>query len=385
MTSETNSGKLQLLGGCIAILWGACLWLFGPGLHEHIEATVSVPVDWHKYVAMASKPVGAFKIAPFCHRLVVPWIASVMPFQVMTNFALIQFGALCLLGVGVTRATLRVGISGGNALLPLTWLLGLGWVAKASFAVVPSVDLVAWSAIVWFFALALESRLVLALMAAVLAVTIKEASLVAIASSLLLVYEYQRVHKWFPALVIACSLGVLLLLNVALPPANMDSAYTSTLSPMLSIVNGIDSNASVLHSLITIGWPRIANLSLTDLNALTFDSFGVCFIVAIAYVWKTQGRTPWSLVASTLLSMSIALVAVNIQRPILIAAPILVVGVWAKMPLSRFRQLITYSASIIAICTIFTQRESVSTVFQLGIVVVVAVGYQSIRRVWSRL
>jgi len=185
--------------------------------------------------------------------------------------------------------------------------------------------------------------------------------------------------------VIACSLGVLLLLNVALPPANMDSAYTSTLSPMLSIVNGIDSNASVLHSLITIGWPRIANLSLTDLNALTFDSFGVCFIVAIAYVWKTQGRTPWSLVASTLLSMSIALVAVNIQRPILIAAPILVVGVWAKMPLSRFRQLITYSASIIAICTIFTQRESVSTVFQLGIVVVVAVGYQSIRRVWSRL
>jgi hypothetical protein len=375
-----NDSKLQLLGGCIAILWGIFLWVFAPGLHATIEATADVPVDWHKYVAMAEQPLGTFRIAPFCHRLLVPWVAAQLPFHVMTNFALVQFAAFFVLGAGVTRVALRIGRPGYCSLQPICWLLGLGWVTKSSLAVTASVDLAAWSVLVWVFAFALESRTFLVLTFAILAVTIKEASLLAVISMFLLSSEYVQIRRWVPLVVVGSCLAVLGTLQVVVIPGNMDNAYTSALGPLLTIVNGVDSNAGLVHSLHVIGWARFATLTLADVNAMTLDSFGVCVFAAIVVVWRAQRRVPWDLLAAMALCLSVTLVAVNIQRPVLIAAPVFIVVLWSRMPLSVFREIIISCAAVVAIYTIFTARESVSVVVQGGVLISFITGFLFLRR-----
>ena len=62
--------------------------------HPHF----SNPWDHHKYIFMAETNPFDFHIAPFCWRILVPFLASIMPFELITNFLVITLTSISLTG-----------------------------------------------------------------------------------------------------------------------------------------------------------------------------------------------------------------------------------------------------------------------------------------------
>ncbi|MCX8056054.1 MAG: hypothetical protein N3F03_00405 [Ignavibacteria bacterium] len=66
--------------------------------HKHF----SLPWDHHKYIWMASQNLD-FHIAPFCWRIFVPFLASILPFDLLLNFKLIALISVALTGFFVYK------------------------------------------------------------------------------------------------------------------------------------------------------------------------------------------------------------------------------------------------------------------------------------------
>lgn len=93
--------------------------------HEHFQQ----PWDHHKYIWMAINNLD-FHIAPFCWRIFVPLIASILPFELHINFKLITLISVTLTGSLVYKIGLLIF---DDKILSLSMMLAyfsISWATK---------------------------------------------------------------------------------------------------------------------------------------------------------------------------------------------------------------------------------------------------------------
>lgn len=86
--------------------------------------------DWdhHAYIDMATNHVS--HVAPFEYRILNPLLARLLPFDILINFTILSFVALCLTGIMTYFLLKTVGFSNQLALTGLLFFLSLGWATR---------------------------------------------------------------------------------------------------------------------------------------------------------------------------------------------------------------------------------------------------------------
>ena len=77
-------GKIALCAALFSIVWVVVVLLLHGDMRS--DPQFALPMDHHKYLAMAQQDVGTFRIAPFCWRIGAPAIAHAIggdPWMVM--------------------------------------------------------------------------------------------------------------------------------------------------------------------------------------------------------------------------------------------------------------------------------------------------------------
>jgi len=366
--------KIQLIGAIIAIAWTVLLFIVGSGMGETIGLTAQQPVDWHKYVAMAESPTLSFRISPFCYRIFVPTVAGVLPLPTQMSFLLIQVISVILVGAFTALAVWRNTQSTVLSIICVLWVLSLGWVTKANLDVAPSVDLAAWSLLVVLYISRSAHQFGLSLVCSVLAVLTKESALVGVFAVLFLAEASERWTIQKSVAVLMLPVSVMLCLWVLFPSLNSDAAYLDQLNPILSVINGVDSNDSVFANLLAIGVPRLTSFNLENIVAITTDSWGLPTLVGCIVLCIVSIKKATRLLVVMVLSSFQAFLATNIQRPILIVAPILIIALARELNAFAYIRWglhwVGTSGAVLGLITIFVSRYSPSTAMQLGVLLI---------------
>lgn len=84
--------------------------------HEHFQH----PWDHHKYIWMATNNLD-FHIAPFCWRVFVPFLASILPFELSLNFKIIALISVALTGYFVFKIGQKIF---GDNVLSISMMIG---------------------------------------------------------------------------------------------------------------------------------------------------------------------------------------------------------------------------------------------------------------------
>lgn len=304
----------------LALVLVLAFWWLSPRLGVG-DPAFRAPADHHKYLFMAERPIGEFRIAPFCYRVLAPWLAErlgPMGFRILAAFS---FGAMLL----AFRAL-------GERARP-----GLGLFAMVLAASAPSLGLAMLTnpispdplALALILLAALSAKRGWWLAAFVLAFVggfVKES--VVLAGPLCYAWIAGRTWNRKAALA-SLSLSLVALapaiaLRIWIRPGNDDPTYLATLPPLLSQVQLGTSEANLSKVVPWVLAWRFENLGMRQLlELLVFPwgglALGLALVGTIAKPWYVGRFLPFvALVAAQ------AVVAVNNERLAVFAIPALI-------------------------------------------------------------
>jgi hypothetical protein len=88
------------------------------------------------YAAMAGSPgtmPGMAHVAPWCYRIVTPFIVSLLPWETLTGFRIVAFASNVVSLVTLFLILRRLGFTGGLSLFGVALYAGVFWTLKFSF------------------------------------------------------------------------------------------------------------------------------------------------------------------------------------------------------------------------------------------------------------
>ncbi|MFW9940349.1 MAG: hypothetical protein ACFFFT_04860 [Candidatus Thorarchaeota archaeon] len=167
-------------------------------------------IDWDYYARMSQDIFLIFKsqiIKPFCYRPLVPLIGGLLPFDLETNYSLINFFAIYFTGV-VLYFTLRIKFNKGISIFGLFVFCYLNYLPTAGIELFPeyaffhalfyevyNVDSMILFFLMWSFYCIFSDKRKLYCISLVLGVLVKEFILITIPVYLIYVYMKRDINK----------------------------------------------------------------------------------------------------------------------------------------------------------------------------------------------
>lgn len=326
-------GKLLNLNPRISITLGALVsinlavvLLLRTDLLTYAHPDFSRPADHHKYIYMATHPIGNFYIAPFCWRIGLPLLIQLLPFEIQTSFLLVTFMSVTATGLVIWLLVKSMQYSDLGAFLAVLLYFSIPWGAKYqlyNFWLPDALALLLVSLVICFIV-----RQKWWWVGAILGfgVLVKEA-VIFVAP---LVYTLQahriidvpRLKK--TTLMVLLPLLLLTIVRVVIPARNQDPAYLASLPLELSHVQKGTAEYNLIYLLNYIAKERIEQASLRELYRWTIGSFGLLPIFLGLFGLLKNPGFALRLSPFILLSYLQPLFAVNIQRLVVMASPALV-------------------------------------------------------------
>lgn len=357
-------GKIALSVALCSLVWIAAVL----GLHGdmRLDPQFALPMDHHKYMAMSQQELGTFRIAPFCWRIGMPGLARMVGGDPWTVFAVITaVGLICMI-CAVALLVWDATASKRHVLGVCATVLAMGWLTRTSVWNPATVDMLACG--LMMVSVYLLTRRIWVWSAIVLccAVLVKESALLAL--PIALVVSSHRSLKHF-TLWVSPAIVAITLVRLLIPAGNADASYLSTLPEALRVVQHGTSTYSLSYLLSTITLDRLLHPSLADAWALTGDSIGVVAgSMVLAVVCAVPSRR-WFIVLLYAVTATQVLLAVNIQRVVLMSGPALAAIGWMYLDNTRLRWaslLLVYLASGLLVITTISSRTSANMPVQLA-------------------
>lgn len=337
-------------------------------LHGDLRASseYSLPMDHHKYLAMAEGSLGEFRIAPFCWRIAVPAIAGQMGPLVDPFGAFLLIGAICVVWTGVLIGNEVLDATGSRSVSIAAVLLytSLGWITRGFVYYGASVDpcAILIGLLVYRAARRLDYGSMIA--CGFIGALVKESILISVLAALI---AYGRHFTWWKNITaLAVPAGVLFAIRLLIPSGNSDPTYIASIPQAQALVQYGSSDYNLGYLINVVLPTRFSSFSLADLNAMTFDAFGVGLVL----LWVLLARTNWPVFVKAalvvLLSWSQVLVAANIQRPVLLVAPVIICMSFSGLSQVRPRsiELGIVVLSLLVTCMTVESRISPSVLLQ---------------------
>ena len=171
---------------------------------------------------------------------------------------------------------------------------------------------------------------------------------------------------------------VVAIVRLSIPAGNADASYLATLPEALRLVQHGTSTYSLSYLVSTIALDRLLHPSLSDIWALTGDSIGlVAGSMVIAAAWDVPSRR-WFVVMLCAVTAAQILLAVNIQRVVLMSGPALAAIGWMYLGSTRLRwasELFVYLAYGLLVIATVGSRVSPSMLVQVAALVVLIGAY----------
>lgn len=297
----------------------------------------SQPWDHHKYIYMAEHPF-QFHLAPFCWRILQPWIVRALPFSLKLNFMLVAFISTVLSGIFIYLMLKSIGLRVSIAFLGILMFYSSSWAVKYplfNFWVQDGFVLFLLATILYCLIGKKDIWFSVVLCIGVLA---KEAVLFTAP----LYYTFNARVVWDriilkrTMLLIAPAIIVLGIVRFFIPALNSDTEYVSSLPKEVRILHSspLQKNASAIqlhqthydyYELIkTIGLYRLMNIKYSELQRMTTRTFGVVLIFLPLVAFRENMRLFFKLFPLFLLTYMQLLFAVNIERLLIIVIPALI-------------------------------------------------------------
>lgn len=371
-------GKIALCAALFSIVWVVIVLLLHGDMRS--DPQFVLPMDHHKYIAMAQQDVGTFRIAPFCWRIGAPAVAHAIggdPWMVM----------MVLTALGVLLTTSAVALLVWDATTSIAHVIGacatvlaMGWLTRSSVWTPVTVDMLACGLMMTAIAVRHRGAWVVSACVLCCAVLVKESALLALPIAVVL--DEQRRWKQL----VLWSLPAMLLVGIVrmtIPAGNADTSYLATLPDTLRLVQHGTSTYSLTYLLSTVAYDRIVHPSAADLWALTGDSFGVIALLLTGAALRSQPALRASLLVLCVLTVAQVFLAVNIQRVVLMSGPAVAIIGWMYLRSTQLRwatTILVYLACGALLVTTLGTRVSTPMVAQLAIVATLAIAYVLHRR-----
>lgn len=349
-------GKIALSVALCSLVWIAAVLVLHGDMRSDPE--FALPMDHHKYIAMAQQDLGSFRIAPFCWRIGMPSLARMVggdPWTVMA--VLTSIGLICMM-CAVALLVWDATASKRHVLGVCATALAMGWLTRTSVWNPAMVDMLACG--LMMISVYLLTRRVWVWSAIVLcsAVLVKESALLALPIALVVSSQrpWKHLAMWtLPAVVVVA------IVRLSITAGNADASYVATLPEALRLVQHGTSTYSLSYLVSTIALDRLLHPSLTDMWALTGDSVGlVAGTMLIAVAWYVPSRR-WFVVVLCAVTAAQVLLAVNIQRVVLMSGPAFAAIGWMYFDTTRLRWasvLLVYLACGLLVVTTVGSRLS---------------------------
>lgn len=305
----------------LAVIMSFQLQSFTPG------ALANRPIDHHKYVFMAEHPL-ELRTAPFCYRLLVPSIVSILGVPTQMGFWIISVAAMTLASILVYSVARKIGLAEQDALIGSVCLLSIGPVLRMAMGYYPSVDPMAWCLIALGTLMIVQRREYLFAVVLTFGALVKEPVFFLVA--LHYGWSATRLIDVRAALKSMClALGGLIVfvsLRLLMPPLNNDPDYLRAFGEHLTQVQLGTSRYELGWLFEHVGRPRLSQMAtLKFWYDMTISAFGPLFLVIIWSLWAQRDLRDM-LLRSTgffVLCFLPILVARATVRMVIVASPII--------------------------------------------------------------
>lgn len=371
-------GKIALSVALCSLVWIAAVLVLHGDMRS--DPQFALPMDHHKYLAMAQQELGAFRIAPFCWRIGMPTVVRGIggdPWTMMAVFS--SVGLVCMM-CSVALLVWDATASTRYVIGACATVLAMGWLTRASVWNPATVDMLACGMMMVSVYLFTRHEWWASALVLCCAALVKESSLLALPIVMVLDTHrsWRRLAVWvLPAIVAVAAVRLLI------PAGNADAAYLATLPESLRLVQHGTSTYSMSYLVSTIALDRFLHPSLTDAWALTGDSIGLIACTMVVAVIASVPSRRWFIVMLCAVTAAQVLLAVNIQRVVLMSGPALAVIGWAYADHTRLRWasgLLMYLACALLAVTTISSRLSASMPAQVAALAVLIGSYLFHRR-----
>ncbi len=284
--------------------------------------------DRHAYRELARRGLLDFKLAPYCWRVLVPWLAKLQPWPLQAGFLTVALAALVATGPAVYGLVRATGASRSAAAAMALAFYSLGWAARYPLADFWIPDATGFLLTVLAMWLIVEKRWWAA--CALLAAGVLAKESVIFAGSLAFTWHLRGWRDWrTPAralLVTAPALLVLIGVRLLIQPENGNDAYIATMPPQISrfpeLFEEYDYRQRYTDIVVNDRW---AHRNWDDLDRYLFDPFGLPVLAltvlgAVARPGKAARLAPFLLLVYAQL-----LFATDTQRLLVLASPALAI------------------------------------------------------------
>jgi len=288
------------------------------------------PWDHHKYIIMAHQPFNFF-IAPFCWRILVPLLASLLPFEISYNFVLINFIALWASAVILYFLFRKMSFSKYLSFSGMLFFFSLGWIARYNiynFWLVDSMLYLFLTILLWAL---FADRNILFSFLLMIGVMVKE-SILFVAP---LYYTFRAIKLWDRKCffrfcwIILPAILMFLVIRILIPQKNGDNTYLAALSPCL--LNGFDENPYVLSSIFrNFTVLMLANIKKDPLEffvSCSIGTFGVLPLFLFLFAIKNHAKTLLCYLPFVFLTFLTIFFAVNTERMLILIFPVFIIFV----------------------------------------------------------
>ncbi|MGB9664544.1 MAG: hypothetical protein ACPL25_06465 [Ignavibacteria bacterium] len=285
--------------------------------------------DHHKYIWMALNNLD-FHIAPFCWRIFVPFLASILPFELSLNFKLISISSIVLTGFFTFKIGQKIFSDLSSSFALMFAYFSIGFVTKYvihNFWLPDSFTFLLIT--LGLYSILIKNDLLFLAVMTIGAMT-KESVLFVLplyyTFNATKLFDFQVFKKTLFISIIP--IIVFITIRIIIPPFNEDPEYLSSLSPQLRNVNFDDSTYNLKYLYYTIGLPRLKEFSFTLLYNITIYSFLIHFILALID-WKTIKIFGPKFLPLVVLSYLQILFAVNTERLVVVAfLPFIILSIY---------------------------------------------------------
>lgn len=251
--------------------------------HEHFQH----PWDHHKYIWMATNNLD-FHIAPFCWRVFVPFLASILPFELSLNFKIIALISVALTGYFVFKIGQKIF---GDNVLSISMMIGYFSISYATKYVIydywlPDAFAILLMTLGIYFILIKNDLAFLSVMS--LGALTKESVLF-----VLPLYYTLNAEKLFYTKAIKKSAKIFLLpififigIRILIPAFNSNPDYVQTLPLQLRLVQYDSSEYNLYYILNYVALERIKSFDFKLLYRITIYTFMIHFVLLLIEIYK---------------------------------------------------------------------------------------------------
>lgn len=316
--------------------------------HEHFQQ----PWDHHKYIWMANHNLG-FHIAPFCWRIFVPFLASILPFELLINFKLITLISVTLTGFLVYKIGSLIFADKILSLSIMLAYFSISWATKFviyDFWLPDAFAILLMTA--GIYSILKKNDFVFLILMVIGALT-KESVLFVLPLFYSLrakeFFDYQIFKRTI--LISIIPLLTLFIVRLSIPALNANPEYVQSLPDELRIVQ-LDSAEYNLNFLLeNVALKKLENLNLHFFFRITVYTFLVYFVLCL---FDFTSLMKWLIRFLPFIILSYLQIFVAINEERLVAIAFLPILIFSISGMNKIFETLPYkNFSLIFLNTIF--------------------------------